>query len=98
MADKDRIAELDKAIKDTRAELAAIQREKQTAANDPERLVLAEKRERRTSGTLDALERAGAYRPGGAACGLPEVPGRKGGQGGKGGRLYRRRRAGAGRD
>ena len=31
MADKDRIAELDKAIKDTRAELAAIQREKQTA-------------------------------------------------------------------
>ena len=60
MADKDRIAELDKAIKDTRAELAAIQREKQTAANDPERLVLAEKRERRTSGTLDALERAKA--------------------------------------
>lgn len=66
MADKDRIAELDKAIKDTRAELAAIQREKQTAANDPERLVLAEKRERRTSGTLAALERAKAaaeYKP-----------------------------------
>ena len=60
MADKDRIAELDKAIKDTRAELAAIQREKQAAANDPERLVLAEKRERRTSGTLAALERAKA--------------------------------------
>ena len=31
MADKSRIAELDKAIKDTRAELAAIQREKQAA-------------------------------------------------------------------
>ena len=60
MADKSRIAELDKAIKDTRAELAAIQQEKQAAANDPERLVLAEKRERRTSGTLAALERAKA--------------------------------------
>lgn len=60
MADKNRIAELDKAIKDTRAELAAIQREKQAAANDPERLVVAEKRERRTSGTLAALERAKA--------------------------------------
>lgn len=66
MADKSRIAELDKAIKDTQAELAAIQQEKQAAANDPERLVLAEKRERRTSGTLAALERAKAaaeYKP-----------------------------------
>jgi len=66
MADKNRIAELDKAIKDTRAELAAIQREKQAAANDPERLVLAEKRERRTAGALAALERAKAaaeYKP-----------------------------------
>lgn len=60
MADNGRIAKLDKAIKDTRAELAAIQREKLAAADNPERLVLAEKRERRTSGTLAALERAKA--------------------------------------
>lgn len=66
MADKNKIAELDKAIKDTWAELAAIQKEKQAAADNPERLVLAEKRERRVAGTLAALEQAKAaaeYKP-----------------------------------
>lgn len=58
MADKSKVAKLDKAIKDTRAELAAIRKEKQAAVNDPERLVLMEKRERRTAGTLAALEQA----------------------------------------
>lgn len=66
MADKNRIAELEKAIKDTRSELAAVQQEKKVAANDPERLVLAEKRERRIAETLAALEHTKAvatYRP-----------------------------------
>ena len=58
MTDKKKIAELDKAIKDTRAELAAVQQEKKTAVNDAERLVLAEKKERRIAGTLAALEQA----------------------------------------
>lgn len=66
MAGKDKIAELDKAINSTKAELEAIQQEKKAAAADPERLVLAEKRERRTAGTLAALEQtraAAAYKP-----------------------------------
>lgn len=60
MADRKRIAELDKAIKDTRAELAAVQQEKTAAANDAGRLVLAEKKERRIAETLAALEQAKA--------------------------------------
>lgn len=66
MTDKNKIAELNKAIKDTRAELAAIQKEKQAATDNPERLVLVEKRERRAAGTLAALEQAKAaaeYKP-----------------------------------
>lgn len=66
MAGKDKITELDKAINGTKAELDAIQQEKKAAAADPARLVLAEKRERRTAGTLAALEQtraAAAYRP-----------------------------------
>lgn len=60
MADKKKITELDKAIKDTRAELTAVQQEKAVAANDAGRLVLAEKKERRIAGTLTALEQAKA--------------------------------------
>lgn len=66
MAEKKKIAELDKAIESTRAELSAIRQEKQAAEDDPERLVLKEKRERRAAQTLEALERAKAaaeYRP-----------------------------------
>lgn len=66
MAEKKKIAELDKAIESTRTELSSIQQEKQAAEDDPERLVLAEKRERRAAQTLEALERAKAaaeYRP-----------------------------------
>ncbi len=66
MAGKDKITELDRAISDTRAELAAIRQEKKEAAGNPERLVLAEKQERRIAGTLAALERAKAaatYKP-----------------------------------
>ncbi len=68
MVDKQRIAEIDKAISDTRAELAAIRQEKATAEadNDPERLVLAEKQERRKVEALAALERtmtAATYKP-----------------------------------
>ncbi|CAK7050449.1 MAG: hypothetical protein BACD_02464 [Bacteroides rodentium] len=66
MAEKGKIAELEKAIKDTREELAAVQQEKKAAADSPERLVLAEKQERRIAGTLAALERAKAaatYKP-----------------------------------
>ncbi len=65
MAEKSKIAELEKAISDTRAELEAARQEKE-AADSPERLVLAEKQERRTAGTLAALERAKAaatYKP-----------------------------------
>ncbi len=64
--EKRKIAELEKAIKDTREELAAVQQEKKAAADNPERLVLAEKQERRIAGTLAALERAMAaatYKP-----------------------------------
>lgn len=66
MAGKDKIMELDRAISDTRAELSAIRQEKKEAAGNPERLVLAEKQERRIAGTLAALERAKAaatYKP-----------------------------------
>lgn len=66
MAGKDKIAELEKAISNTRAELAAVRQEKQAAADSPERLVLAEKQERRITGSLAALERARAaatYKP-----------------------------------
>ena len=68
MVDKQRIAEIDKAISDTRAELAAIRQEKAAAEadNDPERLVLAEKQERRKVEALAALERtmtAATYKP-----------------------------------
>lgn len=58
MTDKKKIAELDKAIKDTRAELAAVQQEKEVAADNPEQLVLTEKRERRITEALTALEQA----------------------------------------
>lgn len=66
MADKEKIAELDKAIKGKRAELAKVQQEKAAAVNDPERLVLAEKHERSITGQLQALEQAKAaaeYKP-----------------------------------
>ncbi len=66
MADKGKIAELDKAIKNKRAELAKVQQEKAAAFNDPEKLVLAEKHERGIAGQLHTLEQAKAaaeYRP-----------------------------------
>lgn len=66
MADKKKIAELDKAIKDTREELAAIQQEKKAAADSPERLALIEKQERRKAEILATLERtkaAATYKP-----------------------------------
>ena len=52
MAGTEKIAELEKAISDTREELAAVRQEKKAAADSPERLVLAEKQERRIAGTL----------------------------------------------
>ncbi|MCX4296786.1 MAG: hypothetical protein OSJ73_07110 [Lachnospiraceae bacterium] len=66
MAGTEKIAELEKTISDTREELAAVRQEKKAAADSPERLVLAEKQERRIAGTLAALERAKAaatYKP-----------------------------------
>lgn len=69
MADKKRLAELDKVITEKRAELKQAQREKRAAAQDPERLVLAEKAERRISGQLQGLEAARA-----AAAYTPPAP------------------------
>lgn len=60
MADKSKIAELDKAIKSKRAELDKARQEKAAAENDASRLVLAEKHERRLAGQLQALEQAKA--------------------------------------
>ena len=42
MTEKSKIAELEKAISEKRAELAAVQQEKKAAADSPERLVLDE--------------------------------------------------------
>lgn len=58
MVGKDKIAELNKAIKDTQTELTKVRQEKQAAANNPEQLVLAEKKERRIYGQLKSLENA----------------------------------------
>lgn len=66
MAGKSKIEELEKAISEKRAELEAARQEKKAAAGSPERLVLAEKQERRTAEALAALERAKAaatYKP-----------------------------------
>ena len=66
MTEKSKIAELEKAISEKRAELAAVQQEKKAAADSPERLVLAEKQERRIAVQINALERAKAaaeYKP-----------------------------------
>ncbi len=60
MTGKDKIAELEKAISEKRAELAAVQQEKKSAADSPKRLVLAEKKERRIAGQIKALESARA--------------------------------------
>lgn len=57
MIDKQKLAEIEKAINDTQTELAAIQQEKKAAVSNPERLVLAEKQERRTLERLEALKR-----------------------------------------
>lgn len=60
MAAKSKITELEKAIKDARAELTAIQQEKERAADDPAQLVQAEKQERRIEAQLKALEKTKA--------------------------------------
>lgn len=69
MAEKKKLAEFDKAIGEKRAELKQARQEKQAAAQDPERLVLAEKAERRISGQLQGLEAARA-----AAAYTPPAP------------------------
>lgn len=66
MTKKEKITRIDKAIKDTKTELAIIQQEKQTATDSPEKLVMAEKKERRIAERINALERAKAavdYKP-----------------------------------
>ncbi len=57
MTEQVKISELEKAIEDTRKALTNTQQEKKAAANDPERLVLAEKQERRINEQLKALEK-----------------------------------------
>lgn len=60
MTEKSKIAELETAISEKRAELATVQQEKREAADSPERLVMAEKKERRIAGQIKALEGAKA--------------------------------------
>ena len=58
MANKEQIIKLENAIKDSQSELATIRQEKQNAADNPEQLVMIEKKESRITKRLHALERA----------------------------------------